>query len=43
MREPVCAMAFGPGLTVEMALLEAERGAGHGVNRRCREEAVAGA
>jgi predicted naringenin-chalcone synthase len=42
-REPVCAMAFGPGLTVEMALLEAERGAGHGVNRRCREEAVAGA
>jgi len=25
-REEVCAMAFGPGLTVEMGLLEAERG-----------------
>lgn len=42
-REPVCAMAFGPGLTVEMGLLEAERAADHAVTRPCREQALASA
>ena len=39
LQEEVCAMAFGPGLTVEMGLLQAQRG--HSLNRtEAKEKAV---